>query len=608
MQSTHYRVAPLDAHAHLFEVRCTLTDPDAGGQRFRLPTWTPGSYLVREFARHFARVTASCNGAAIAITKDGKDTWRAAACAGPLEVVANVYAFDVSVRTAYLDATRAYFNGACLFLCPVGRESARCVLDIDPLFASVLRDARVATSMPRDNAPAWGFGRYVAESYDELIDHPVEIGEFTTTSFVAGGVTHDIALTGARDVDLARLCHDLARICQWECDLFGGTVNSRAPFDRYLFLVMAVGDGYGGLEHRASTSLLCKRDELPRAADPSINDDYLHFLGLAAHEYFHAWNVKRIKPAAFTPYDLSQEAYTRQLWAFEGITSYYDDLALCRSGVVPPERFLELTGRTLTTVLRTPGRELQSIADSSFDAWIKFYRQDENSPNAGISYYAKGAMVATALDLTLREHASSLDALMRELWRRHQASGAGVGEAEIATLASELARADLSGFFARYVDGVEDPPLAALLQRIGVTLNVRASEGPRDTGGKPATLPRAPSSALGARWATVGEMRLLHVTSNGPACRAGLSANDIVVAVDGLRANADRLAALLARSEPGTRIGIDFFRRDVLMHADVMLDAPPADTAFLALTPDVDAATLARRTAWLGAQGGEPTA
>src|SRR6185312_5798088 len=305
--------------------------------------------------------------------------------------------------------------------------------------------------------------RYAADSYEELVDHPVEIGRFDLTSFEAGGVTHDVAIAGARDVDLDRVARDLARVCQWHCDLFAGAPNGRAPFDRYLFLVLAVGDGYGGLEHRASTSLVCKRDELPRIGDPGLDDGYVTFLGLASHEYFHAWNVKRIKPSAFTPYDLSQEGFTRLLWAFEGITSYYDDLSLARSGVAPAERVLELLARTLTTVLRTPGRHLQSVADASFDAWIKFYRPDENSPNAGVSYYAKGAIVALALDLTLRRHGRSLDDLMRALWTRHGATGVGVDEDAIEALASSLAGHDLRDFFARYVDGTEDPPLAALL-------------------------------------------------------------------------------------------------------------------------------------------------
>ncbi len=282
---------------------------------------------------------------------------------------------------------------------------------------------RVATTLPSAGAAPWGFGAYRAANYDELIDHPVEMADFLVASFEAGGATHDVAITGKVNVDLDRLTTDLARICQWQVDLFGGARGCRAPFDRYLFQVAAVGDGYGGLEHRSSTSLCCKRDELPAPGMEGVTDDYRSFLGLASHEYFHSWNVKRIKPAAFVPYDLARESYTRQLWAFEGITSYYDDLALVRCGVIDAGSYLELLGQTITGVLRTPGRHVQSVADSSFDAWIKFYRRDENAPNAVVSYYAKGALVALALDLTLRDAGASLDDLMRLLWQRHGAGG-----------------------------------------------------------------------------------------------------------------------------------------------------------------------------------------
>lgn len=459
--------------------------------------------------------------------------------------------------------------------------------------------ARVATSMARAGAPAWGFGTYAAGNYDALIDHPVEIGDFRTVAFDAGGTPHDVAITGARDVDTTRIARDLGRVCQWHCDLFAGHANGAAPFDRYLFQVMAVGEGHGGLEHRASTSLLCKRDELPRASDPGLGDDYLSFLGLASHEYFHSWNVKRIKPAAFVPYDLAQEAYTRQLWIFEGITSYYDDLSLSRSGVVPAERVLEVLGRTLTGVLRTPGRHVQSLGDSSFDAWIKFYRPDENAPNAGVSYYAKGAIVALALDLTLRRHATSLDALMRELWAHHGVTGTGVAEDTFAAMASALAGRDLGEFFRRYVDGTDDPPLAALLAEFGVTLALRASEGPRDRGGRPAST-QPPATWLGAQWAQTGELRLTTVYRDGPAAHAGLSAQDVLVAIDGLKATGDMLGATLGRATPGTRIGVDAFRRDVLHHFEVELTAAPLDTAYLAPTADAPDDVVERRRAWLG--------
>lgn len=352
---TRYRIAPLDVHAHLFLVHCTIDDPAPGGQRFTLPTWVPGSYLVREFARHFVAVRAEANGATLPIAKEAKDTWRAAPCAGPLTVTAEVYAFDLSVRAAYLDAKRGYFNGATMFLCPEGRGATPCEVEIvQPEFAGA-REWQVATTLEPAGAALFGFGTYRASNYDDLIDHPVEMASFARAAFDAGGARHDITVTGRIHADLERVVRDLARICQWQIDLFAGASGGRAPFDRYLFQVTAVGDGYGGLEHRSSTSLLCRRDDLPAFGATSVSDGYRNFLGLASHEYFHSWNVKRIKPASFVPYDLAREAYTRQLWAFEGVTSYYDDLALVRSGVVEPASYLELLGRTVTTVLRTPG-------------------------------------------------------------------------------------------------------------------------------------------------------------------------------------------------------------------------------------------------------------
>ena len=331
-----YRIAPVDPNAHLYEVSVTVEDPDPEGQRFLLPTWIPGSYLIREFARHFVSVRAECAGMPLPILKVAKNLWQADPCRGPITVIAHVYAFDLSVRTAYLDETRGYFNGPAVFLCPEGREAAECWVEIAPPPGREPSAWRVATTMPRATAVEHGFGLYRAANYDELIDHPVETGVFDFAHFAAGGVPHEIAITGRHDADLPRLARDLARICQWQIDLFGD-----APFERYLFQVTAVGEGYGGLEHRSSTSLLCRRDELPHAANAEIDDDYLSFLGLASHEYFHSWNVKRIKPAAFVPYDLSREAYTRQLWAFEGLTSYYDDLALVRCALIDAERYLE---------------------------------------------------------------------------------------------------------------------------------------------------------------------------------------------------------------------------------------------------------------------------
>jgi predicted metalloprotease with PDZ domain len=596
LQPVRYRITPRDPHAHLFTVDCTVDDPAPEGQRFTLPSWIPGSYLIREFARHVVAARATCTGAPVRLAKVAKDAWQAAPCAGPLTVTIDVYAYDVSVRTAYLDASRGYFNGTSVFLCPDGRPDAPCAVEIvAPAHAAGAR-WRVATTLPRDGAALWEFGRYRASSYDELVDHPVEMADFQHVAFEAAGATHDVTVSGRATFDAARLARDLARVCQWQCDLFGGGPGSRAPFDRYLFQVTAVGDGYGGLEHRTSTSLLCSRRDLPAPGVPRITDDYRGFLGLASHEYFHLWNVKRIKPAPFVPYDLAREAYTRQLWAFEGITSYYDDLALVRAGVIDEASYLELAGRTASAVLRTPGRRLQSVADASFDAWIKYYRQDENTPNANVSYYAKGALVALGLDLTMRGHASSLDALMRALWQRYGRPGAGVPEDGLRRLAGEVAGQDLGAFFDAYVDGTDELPLEALLRTHGVALSLRAAQGPKDRGGKRGGA-EPPRTSLGVTLA--GDMRLQHVFSGGAAEAAGLAAGDTLVALDGVRATADRLDALARDGTPGDRVAVHAFRRDELIEATLVLEPAAADTAWLAIDDGAAPEATARRDAWL---------
>jgi predicted metalloprotease with PDZ domain len=591
-----YRIAPVDPHAHLFEVACTVDDPHPDGQRFTLPTWVPGSYLIREFARHFVSVRAHDLRGPVAIDKQAKDTWQAAPCAGPLTVVARIYAYDVSVRTAYLDQHRGYFNGGSVFLRAQGQEEAPCEVEIAAPADPALARWRVATTLPADGAQPYGFGRYRADGYDALIDHPVEMSDFALAHFDAGGVRHDVALTGRHDADLDRLASDLARVCRSHVELFHGA-SGRPPFERYLFQVTAVGDGYGGLEHASSTSLICRRDELPARGVMAIGDEYLNLLGLASHEYFHSWNVKRIKPAAFTPYDLSRENYTRLLWAFEGITSYYDDLALVRSGVIEPARYLELLGRAITLVLRNPGRRRQSVAESSFDAWIKFYRPDENTPNAVVSYYAKGSLVALALDLLLRrKSARSLDDVMRALWERHGTRGTGVPEDGIERIASEVAGRDLGDFFARFVHGTDDPPLREWLADFGIDYRLRPAQTATDRGGKPSgAMP--PRSALEAKIGA--DMKVLAVYSEGAAERAGLAAGDQLVALDGLKAGVESLRVALERRAPGDRLRIHAFRRDEIAEHTVELVAPPLDTCYLELQENPSEEAVARRTRWL---------
>lgn len=590
-----YRIVPADPAGHLFEVELTVAEPAADGQRLALPTWIPGSYMIREFARHLVSIRARDARGTVRVEKLDKHTWRAAPAQGPLVVSCTVYAWDLSVRAAHLDATHGFFNATSLCLRVVGQESRPCTVDIEPPPASVARAWKVATTLPEAGARRGGFGRYRAADYDALADHPVEMGRFVSIAFEAGGATHEIAVTGRSDVDLERLAHDLQPVCAAHAALFEPHTK-RAPFDRYLFLTTAVGDGYGGLEHRDSTALLCGRNDLPWSGMRESNEGYQTFLGLASHEYFHAWHVKRIKPAAFVPYDFEQEAYTRLLWIFEGFTSYYDDLMLVRTGVISRDDYLKALGRTVSIVQRAPGRTVQSVAESSFDAWIKYYRQDENSPNSMVNYYAKGSLVAMAIDLAVRAKTggrTSLDDAMRLMWSRYGrdfyapdggagTSQRGLPEAAFAALLREATGVTLDALLARWVDGTAELPLAKLLAPFGVSLAFAAAD-------------KAPT--LGVRMSSRGsEISIATAYTGGAARRAGLSAGDVLVACDGLRVDETGLKALLSRRSAGDTIAVHVFRRDELMQFDVVLDAPAASEATLTAS----ATPTALRRGWLG--------
>jgi predicted metalloprotease with PDZ domain len=565
-----YTIVPKDLAGHLFNVSVTVAAPDPQGQEFALPAWIPGSYMIREFARNIVRIRAESNGAAVALTKLDKHSWRAAPAAGPLTLHYEVYAWDLSVRAAHLDQTHGFFNGTSVFLRVVGQEDKPQQVDIQRPADPLARTWRVATAMPELGAKRYGFGTYLAHDYDELIDHPVEMGDFELGTFKAHGVQHDIVITGrVPNLDMARLQADLKAICETQIAFFEPKTK-KAPMERYVFMTMAVGDGYGGLEHRASTALICARADLPSTASPKgaePGEGYLRFLGLCSHEYFHTWNVKRIKPAVFAPYDLQVENYTPLLWLFEGFTSYYDDLMLVRSGIIGESTYFKLLAKTIGGVLRGSGRLKQSVAESSFDAWSKYYRQDENSPNAIISYYTKGSLIALAFDLTIRAKtngAKSLDDVMLALWERYgrdfyAGGGRGVTEAEVEALFDEVSGLKLKTMFERYIRGTEDLPLAKLYAPLGVKLADERKNG------KPSLDAGIGRDPLGAK--------LTQVHEGGAAHQAGLSAHDVLIAIDGLRVsgNPSNVDTLLGRYRVGDQVTVHAFRRDELMSFNVTL-------------------------------------
>jgi len=568
----HYSIVPKDLAGHVFKVTLQVDQPDPLGQEFKLPAWIPGSYMVREFARHIVQIKASSSGKKVALTKLDKHGWRAAPATGPLTLEYEVYAWDLSVRSAHLDQTHGFFNGTSVFLRVLGQEQSRHVVDIQKPSEPECAKWRVATTLPLLKAKLYGFGTYAAQNYDELIDHPVEMGTFAKVTFSVLGVPHDFILTGVvPNVDLERIASDLEKICAYQIALFEPKTK-RAPVDRYVFLTMAVGDGYGGLEHRASTALLCSRSELPVKGGAAASDGYITFLGLCSHEYFHTWNVKRIKPDAFADYDLQQENYTSLLWFFEGVTSYYDDLVLLKSGVINESTYFTLVSKVLNGVLRGAGRNLQSLAESSFDAWSKYYRQDENSPNAIVSYYTKGSLLAMTLDLTIRRATAgkkSLDDLMRLLWQKfgrdfyQLAQGGrqqGVSEQQLEELTAQLTGLKMKSFFDQYVRGTRELPLADLLPDFGVQL---------------ADLRKADKPSLGVKLKNDNnDCKLLQVYTGSAAHQAGLSAGDILVAIEGLRVSgADTVSKLLSSYRVGTQVVVHAFRRDELMSFSLRLQS-----------------------------------
>ena len=595
----HYRICPLNPAAHLYEVRVTVSRPDPDGQLFFMPAWIPGSYMIRDYARHVVAASAESDGVRVALEKVDKSRWQAAPVERELTLILEIYAHDDSVRGAHLDNTHAYFNGTCVFPAVVGQEDVPCKLDILDGGLPQAAKWRVATSMNRAGAEPYGFGSYSANDYAELIDHPVEIAPLAIGEFEAGGVPHAIAIRGNTRADMARLCHDLQTLCEQHMTLLGKPQD----LDRYLFLLHAPGKGYGGLEHRWSSSNVCSRDNLPVKGDDTVSEGYRTLLGLLSHEYFHLWNVKRMKPAAFSPYDLSTESHTGLLWVFEGITSYYDDLALVRSGLIDTASYLELLGRVVTRVQRGEGRRRQSVAESSFDAWTKFYKQDANAGNAIVSYYAKGSLIALALDLKLRQESEgrvSLDDVMRACWERWGESDSGMPEAGFEAVCQEVSGLDLQNFFDTAVRGTSELPLPSLLREHGVDWHLRKAAGANDKGGKPAEAASLPAVWLGATLAArAGRVVFATIANDGPAERAGVAPGDELAALDGLRVNGPDCDAMIRRYRANDQSTLTVFRGDELMSLKLRWQKAPETTCYLELPDDVDDESLARRKNWL---------
>jgi predicted metalloprotease with PDZ domain len=535
----HYRIEAANLQAHLWRITLMIEKP-VRLQTVSLPVWIPGSYMVREFSKHLQNLFASQAGQPLALQQLDKCSWQVAnSSVAPIEISYEVYAYDNSVRTAWLDAHRAFFNPTSLCLRVLGAENQTHTLALNAINGianySIYTGARALKSNKK------GLKGYVFSSYAELADTPFDIHAGWRGRFKVRGVEHAIAVHGAwPSFDGTRLLADTKKIVEAELRFWHGS-QGKPPFETYTFMINAVDEGYGGLEHSNSTALICSRRDLPRQGALKTTDGYTTLLGLISHEYFHTWNVKRLKPKEFLSYDYSQENYTQMLWFFEGFTSYYDDLMLRRADLIENTQYLRLLSKTINQVQQTPGRHVQSVAQASMDAWVKYYRQDENTPNATVSYYAKGALVALCFDLSLRLGGvglkkSTLDEVMRLLWLRSQAGqvrtkgrqqvqGGGITEKDFARALHQLSGRSYDQEIADWVHGKADLPLINLLQAHGVNITPEPASA----------LPLAQRLGLRVNESTDSRLIIKTVLRGGLAEQAGLVAGDECLAVNDWR-------------------------------------------------------------------------
>ncbi|MDC0390235.1 peptidase M61 [Candidatus Thioglobus sp.] len=574
-----YTITPKNLHAHLFEVELKLQNPNPLGQVFSLPSWIPGSYLIRDFAKNIVSIQAYCCEQVLEIKSIDKNHWITSPCNGEITLNYKVYAFDLSVRSAYLTNERAFFNGTSVFLLPLGFENEKCELSIKPAESSQTQgNWSIATGLKKISTL-----NFEANDYQDLIDHPVEMSDFTLFDFEVNNVKHQMTLTGMQNADISRLKQDLKTICQHHVAFF----NNDMPFDDYLFLTLVRTQGYGGLEHKNSCCLICSRKELPEINIGDINNQYTRFLALCSHEYFHSWWVKTIKPANFHQLDLSRENYTEQLWIFEGFTSYYDELSLLRSKLLKPEQYLTLFAQTVTRVQKSTGRFTQSLAESSYETWTKFYQQDENAANAIVSYYTKGALLAFVLDIEIRKQtqdAKSLDDVLRHAWVHYQDTG--LENNTIQLIVNELIDDDLTVFFDDYLYGVKELPLQLSFAYVGVNCEfVSYSEDLSDFG---LTIKTQDDYS-----------HIIQVFADTTAQRAGLYVGDKIVSVNYQQLKDKALIAEINKFGLGEVIKIGVLRDELLLEIPVMIGKTTPTFCKLSLNTELDDNILKQQQKWL---------
>lgn len=589
-----YTLAMPRPETHLFHVALAVGDaPREGPLRLVLPAWAPGSYLIRDFARHVQDFEAvGPGGKALAWTRVDKQTWEVeTGGARRVEVRYKVYANDLSVQTSHLDATHGYGNGTSLFVYVDGHKGLPATLSVKPCKGWVVDVA----------LPEAGRNVFQAKDYDDLADAPLEIGTHRRLSFTAAGKPHRVALYGRGNEDTGRLVEDLRRIVEEEAAIFGGL-----PYREYLFIIHLHERPGGGLEHRGSNTSTVERFTF------QPGKKYEDFLALEAHEFFHTWNVKRLRPAVLGPFDYTREVHTSLLWAMEGVTSYYDHLVLVRAGLMTEDRYREFLAETITKLRQQPGRFKLSLSQSSFLTWVKLYKQDANWMNTGVSYYLKGELVGLVLDLAIRDRTDgrlSLDDVMAALYRKYPVDGPGIPELHAGgrdgwrEALEEVTGLSWKAFWAKYIDGTGEVDFEVFLRKVGWTLKPVHRDDKADEKARKGDY-AGPGAWLGVEAREADRrVKLAVVLTGSPAEAAGLAPDDELVALDGFQVkDKEFLDKRLRERKPGDRLRLHVFRRGELVQADVLLAENPPEK--WVIEEDKKAAARAKRLrgAWLKAR------
>lgn len=576
-QQIDYHLTLVSAEQHLFGVELRVNLSQLTEKMLYLPAWIPGSYMIRDFAKNIQGLTAlDSSGQVIPLEKIDKQSWKLPKNTTEVTVKYQVYAFDLSVRSAFFDSEFAFFNGTSMFLAIAGMEQCPTSLHIDFNDPQLASNWQLATTLPQVSNQ-----QYQAENYEQLIDCPTLIGELEQIEFHCSGVQFELVFAGLGNMQLhkSRLIKDLTAICEHHIAMFGND----CPVQRYQFQTMVTDNGFGGLEHMDSTALMCSRSDLPVINQgEEMTDGYRTFLSLCSHELFHTWHVKRIKPRVLCNADLTQEQYTEQLWIYEGFTSYYDELALVRAGVISQTSYLELLAQALTRLQRNQGRLQQTVTESSWYAWNKFYKQDENAINSIVSYYNKGAIIALCLDLMLMQKTDNryrLDDIMRQLWQNFGKIGQGTNDDVIHNLLKQQ-NIQIEPFLGSALYTCDELPFEELLNQQGITVCSRPRSQVSDKGGKPSS--QNLKNEFGAQFTAMETgVKITQVVNASAASQAGLSVGDQLLAIAGHKITQSNLSTVLDSYSPGTDIELTIFRRGLLKSLSLEVQAASSDTIWL---------------------------